>query len=111
MWVIVSDPDNEPADGGLKATETTQLLPGAMLVPEAQVVEEITNLPVTVVAPNTSAAVPVLLSVTDCAVDVTPTFVDGNASKEVDSVAVGVPTTTATPVPESATVLVVGVAL
>lgn len=43
--------------------------------------------------------------------DVAPTLVDANESAELDSDAAGVPTTTATPVPERDTVLVAGDAL
>ena len=62
------------------------------------------------VAPSTSAALPELVSVTDNDV-VAPTVVEANESAVVDSDAVGDPTTTVTPVPNRATVLVAGEAL
>ncbi len=107
----MSDPASAPADAGLNVTDTEQLPPTAMLEPVAHVLDATAKLPVTDVAPSTSAAVPVLLSVTDCPEEVEPTFVDANVSDGTDSVATGAVTTTATPLPESETTLVVGVAL
>ena len=108
---MVSDPENAPAEAGLNVTDTEQLAPTAMLVPFTQVLEATAKLPVTDVAPSTSAAIPVLISVTDCAEEVEPTFVDAKVSDGTDSVAAGAVTTTAIPVPESETTLVAGVAL
>lgn len=65
LWATVSVPESAPADAGLNEIEITQLLPAAMLAPDVHVLEEIAKLPVIVVAPSTSAAVPLLVSVTD----------------------------------------------
>lgn len=67
--------------------------------------------PVTVDDAITKAAVPELVIVATWVAAVAPTLVDANDSDAADSVAVGVPTTTATPVPDSETVLAAGVAL
>lgn len=111
LWPIDSEPDRAPATEGAKLTLTEQLAVGAMLAPDEQVLLPIVkSAPLMVVAPSTSAAVPELVRVTDSEV-VAPTVVEANDSAALESVAVGVPTTTATPVPDSDTVLVAGTAL
>lgn len=98
-------------EAGLNAIDREQLPPTAMLAPLVQVLDATAKLPVTEVVPSTSGAVPVLLSVTDCAGEVEPTLVDAKVNDCTDRLAAGAVTTMATPVPESEIALVAGVAL
>ena len=109
---MVIKPLRAPAVVGVKVTLNEQFDPGAMLAAAEQVLlAMLKSAPLIVVAPKTSATVPVLVSVVVCTEADVPTVVKANVSAVVDSDAVGDPTTTATPVPESATVLLAGEAL
>ena len=109
---MVNEPDRAPAAVGVKLKLTVQLPDGAMLAPNVQVLLVTPNSALlTDVAPNTKAAVPVLVSVIDWPLVVAPTFEEPNERVLADNEAVGVPTTTATPVPERLTPLLAGVAL
>lgn len=59
------EPLNAPTDNGLNATDMEQLPPTAMLIPEVQLLANVTKFPVIAVTPSVNAAVPVLLKVTD----------------------------------------------
>ena len=110
--MIVSDPVRAPAAVGENCVVTEQLPPIATLSPAVQVVEAMAkSAPLTAVDAMASAAVPELVTVVTCVAAVAPMLVAVNASDAADSVAAGVLTTTATPVPESVTVLAAGVAL
>ena len=96
----------------MEFTLTVQLPAGAMLAPDVQVLLITPNSALlTEVAPNTNAAVPELVRVIDWPLVVAPTSVEPNESALVHNDAVGVPTTTATLVPERLTPLLTGVAL
>lgn len=74
--MIVTEPERAPAAEGEKLTLTMQLALGAMLAPDVQVLlAMLKSMPLTAVAPSTSAAVPELVSVTESGVLV-PTVVD-----------------------------------
>lgn len=101
-----------PAAEGVKVTETAHDAEGAMLLPEAHVLlVTLNSVPLRLVAPRTSGAVPELVSVTVCAAVVAPTLADANDSALLDKVAAGAVTTTAAPVPVNVSVLVAGEAL
>ncbi len=109
---MVNDPARAPAVDAVKFTLTEQLPDGATLAPDVQVLlAMVKSVPVIDVAPNTNATVPVFVNVMLCAVAAAPTVVEANVSAPVDNDAAGDPTTTATPMPESDTVLVEGAAL
>ena len=109
---MVSEADRAPAAAGVKFTLMVQVPAGATLEPMLQVLLVMLNsVLLTVVAPSTSAAVPVFVKVMDCAVAFAPTFVDANVSALLESDAVGDVTTTATPVPDRLIALLAGVAL
>ena len=109
---IVTDPERAPAKVGVKLMLSVQLPFGATLTPEVHVFAVTAKSPpVRVVPASTNAAVPVLVSNTCWAAAATPTVVEAKASDGAETVAIGAPTTTVTPVPESDTILVAGVAL
>ena len=67
-----------PADGGVKVTEIVQLLPAeSRLVQVVVSAKALAFVPVMVMPEMLSGAVPLLVSVTGCAVLVTPTVVPG----------------------------------
>lgn len=110
LWAIVNVAFRAPVALGVKVTETLQLADAARLLPEVQLLLPIAkSAPAIDVAPSTSAAVPVLVSVTVCAAAVLPTVVEPNVSCVGDALAAGAPA--AAPVPESVTLLLDGVAL
>ena len=83
-----------------------------MLLPKIQVlVVTLNSALLMVVLPNTSGAVPELVSVMVCAAAVDPTVVEAKLINELASEATGEPVTTATPAPANNTVLEVGDAL
>ena len=91
---------------------SVQLAPGAMLVPDMQVLLAMLNSGLlTAVEPSIRATVPVLVNVMVCAVAEAPTVVGAKESTALDSDAAGTPTMTLAPVPDSDTVLVAGAAL
>ena len=64
--MMLTVPARAPATDGVKLILTEQVAPGVTLAPEAQVLLAIVkSVPVIDVAPNTKAAVPVLVRVTD----------------------------------------------
>jgi len=102
---------NAPAAAGLNSTETVQLAPAASDVPQvvADLRKEVGFVPVTVSEESVTAPVPVFLTVTTWAAVVKPSVVEAkvNVVGESETVKVGA----AAPVPESATVCGVPVAL
>lgn len=91
-------------------TATVQLAPAATLLPDVQLLlPTAKSVPAIDVVPSTSAAFPVFVRVTVCAVAVAPTVVEAKVNCTGDALAAGAPT--AAPVPDSETVLVDGVAL
>lgn len=76
LWAIVSVPLRAPAAVGVNVIDTVQVPAAARLVPDVQVVALMAkSAPLKVVAPNTNAAVPTLVSVTVWAAAVVPTLV------------------------------------
>lgn len=72
----MTEPERAPAAVGVKFTLTVQVALGATLDPEAQVLlAMLKSVPMTAVAPRTSAAVPEFVSVNERAV-LAPTVVD-----------------------------------
>ena len=109
---IVTDPLRAPTAVGVKLIVSVQLALGATLSPALQVFAVTAkSLALTAVAASTKPTVPELVSVTNCVDAAKPTVVEAKVSEAADNVAFGVPATTATPVPDSETVLAAGAAL
>ena len=112
LWSMVTEPERAPGADGVKVMLSAQVAPGATLTPEEQVLLVMLNsAPLLVVAPSNKATVPVFVNVTVCAAVVAPTAIEAKLRDVLDNDADGDPTTTVTPMPDSETVLVAGVAL
>lgn len=96
----LSEAESDPLAEGLKVTETMQELLAASDAPQVVVsVKEVAFVPMMAMPERTTAAVPVLVSVTFCVAEDAPTAVEAKARLAVERLIVGV-----APVPLRATV-------
>ncbi len=101
LSVIVSVPARFPVAVGIKVTATVQVAPAATLVPQLLVWAKSPEAAIEVMA---SAAVPVLLTVTACAVLVVPVVWDAKVRLVGESVTAGAGVPELAPVPLRPTV-------
>ena len=96
LSVIVRVPVRVPPEVGVKVTAIAQFAPAATLVPQVLVSAKS---PVAAMDVRLKAPVPLLVSVTDCAVLVEPVFCEAKVRLVGASVTAGAVTTGAVPVP------------